>query len=309
MNIEHISYFLPDKTNLVSELSQQGEFSRDEAHVFTKIMGLMEVPRDASQTSFDNIKSVFSLFFNEKSIDKNKVRYILMSHTADYIVPCSYHLSELIIQAFQFYQATCFGSVVNKCATPFHFFKIASVLFQALRSDELILIVNADTAFTQVVKSIAGCTVMGDAASVVMLSNQGAMHEVIDLEIQVDDRFHNGVFATQNEKLLFQSIYCDELCHIIKKIVDRNDLSLSQLKFIFPHNVNALSWKSLSQKMGFPIEKIYLHNIKKLGHCFGSDPFINLKDALAQNVISMGDYYLLVSVGLGATFSVMLCRY
>lgn len=309
MNIEHISYYLPSKKLGLSELCQQNELDKEAVYIFEKIMGLAQVPRDSNQTVTDNIRLVLTLFLKETAINKNKVRYIFIAHTADYIAPFSLNLSQLIVQEFQFNNAICFGSVLNKCATPFHFFKIANVLFQSLSSDELILIINADTAFTDVIKSIPGCTVMGDAASVVMLSNQDKAHQLVDLEIYVDARFHNGVFGSQDEKLLFQTIYCDVLCSIIKKIIERNQLSPSLLKFIFPHNVNWLSWKSVSKKITIPIEKIYLSNIQKLGHCFGSDPFINLKDGLAQNVISVGDYYLLVTVGLGATFSVMLCQY
>src|SRR3990167_4068458 len=182
MNIEHISYFIPEQAQLISDLCQQNELSKEEAHVFSRIMGLKQVSRDSNQTSFDNIKSVLTLFLNP---------------------------------------------------------------------DEFILIVNADTAFTDVVKSIPGCTVMGDAASVVLLSNHGGAHELIDLELHVDDRFHHGVFGSKDEKLLFQSIYNSTLCDIIEQIMARNQLSLSQLKFIFPHNVNHLSWRSVSQRTGF----------------------------------------------------------
>src|SRR3990167_3538781 len=130
MNIEHISYFIPEQAQLISDLCQQNELSKEEAHVFSRIMGLKQVSRDSNQTSFDNIKSVLTLFLNRTLVNKNKVRYILISHTADYISPFSFNLSELITQVFQFNNAICFGSVLNKCATPFHFFKIANGFFQ-----------------------------------------------------------------------------------------------------------------------------------------------------------------------------------
>jgi len=70
-----------------------------------------------------------------------------------------------------------------------------------------------------------------------------------------------------------------------------------------------LSWYQVAAAIHMPIEKIYLKNISKTGHCFGSDPFINLKDGISAGLISPGDYYLLVTVGLGATFSAILFQY
>lgn len=293
----------------LSDLCQQDELSKEEASIFEKLMGLKQVPRDADQTPYDNIRTVLSLFLEEQEIDRDKVRYIFISHTADYIVPFQFNLSQLFTEEFQFNQAICFGSVVNKCASPFHFFKISKTLFQILNHDELILIINSDTAFTEVVKTISGSTVMGDASSVILLSKEGKSHRFLDAEIDVDARFCNGIFGCHAEKLLFQSVYPDKLCGVIERVLKRNKLPLSKISYLFPHNVNTLSWKVVAKKINLPVEKIYLDNISKLGHCFGSDPFINLKQGIERNYIFAGEYYLLVTVGLGATFSAMLFQY
>jgi 3-oxoacyl-[acyl-carrier-protein] synthase-3 len=309
MNIECIEYYLPNTLSSLSDLAQQSEFSWDEARVFEKLMGLKQVPRDIRKTPYDNIRLVLTSFLKKKKISSVKDRYIFISHTADYIVPFQLNLSQLITDEFQFTRAICFSSVVNKCATPFHFFKLAASLFKTLNDDEYILMINSDTAFTKVLKMIPGSTVMGDAASVILLSKTACRNHFIDVEIDADDRFCHGVFADKPEQLLFQSVYADKLSMVINNLVSRNQLSMNQVRTIFPHNVNILSWKLVAKKLNISVDKIYLSNVSMMGHCFGSDPFINLEQAVAKNTIATGDYYVLATVGLGATFSAMLFQY
>lgn len=309
MNIEHISYYTPNKMTKISDLCQKNELSDEEASIFEKLMGLQQVPRDPNKTPHDHIRTVLTLFLHEKNIDTGKVRYVFMSHTADYIVPFQFNLSQLITKEFQFSNAICFSSVINKCASPFHFFKLANTLFQSLHPGEFILIINSDTAFTDVIKTISGSTVMGDAASVILLSKTAPSHRFLGVEMDVNAQFYSGVFGCNTEKLLFQSLYSEKLCGVINSVIKQHKLERSQIKLILPHNVNTFSWKMMAQKMGFPIEKIFLDNVKKLGHCFGSDPFINLKEVIDRHLIVPGDYYLLTTVGLGATFSALLFQY
>ncbi len=309
MNIEYIAYYTPSKTTTLAHLCQKNELSCDEATVLEKLMGLKQVPRDPNKTPYDNIRALLTLFLNKEKIDTQKVRYVFISHTADYIIPFQFNLSQLVTNEFQFRNALCFSSVINKCASPFHFFKLANTLFQTLCHDEFILIINSDAAFTDVIKTIPGSTVMGDAASVIVLSKTAPSHRFLDVEIDVNAQFYNGVFGCKDEKLLFQSVYPEKLCGVINRVIQRHKMSLSQIKLILPHNVNTFSWKMIAQKMDFSNEKIFLDNVQKLGHCFGSDPFMNLKDAIDRNLLVSGDYYILTTVGLGATFSAMLFQY
>ncbi|WP_253073651.1 3-oxoacyl-[acyl-carrier-protein] synthase III C-terminal domain-containing protein [Sodalis ligni] len=46
--------------------------------------------------------------------------------------------------------------------------------------------------------------------------------------------------------------------------------------------------------------------MSRYGHCFGADPYLNLATLIRQQRLSRGDKVMLVSVGLGATFSSLL---
>ena len=134
-------------------------------------------------------------------------------------------------------------------------------------------------------------------------------HRVIDACLDTYGAFSKGSYATLTENLLFQSSYVNYLCYAIETILCKNNIALKNIALIFPHNVNVLSWRQVMRQLCISNSQIYLNNIKKTGHCFGADPFINLQCAINENLIVLGDYYLLVTVGLGATFSVILMQY
>ena len=129
MNISHISYYLPNNTVSLSQLCDANELTRSEAAVMKRMMGLEFVARDSTRTPYDNLCVVLSALLKECPVKRDCIRYIFITHTADYIAPFQYNLSLKIKKQFHFYQALCFGSVINKCATPFHFFYLANQLF------------------------------------------------------------------------------------------------------------------------------------------------------------------------------------
>jgi 3-oxoacyl-[acyl-carrier-protein] synthase-3 len=56
------------------------------------------------------------------------------------------------------------------------------------------------------------------------------------------------------------------------------------------------------------MERVYLDNIPKFGHCYASDPFINLASVRDTGLVKAGDLVLLVSAGLGAAFAATLVQ-
>jgi 3-oxoacyl-[acyl-carrier-protein] synthase-3 len=309
MQITHIDYRVANNKMQMSEFIGAGVLQKSEAVIMEKMMGLKIIPRDHAVTQYDRVDLLMKKLLSALTLDPLKVKYIFLSHTAEQIAPISIpHFSNRMRQ-LGFRHAIAFGSTLNKCATPFHYIEIASILLQSMAEDECIILIQSDCAFTPILQSIPGSTVMGDAGSVVVLSKKQDEHRIVDVLLEVDPRFHHGVFAERSENMLFQQIYIQKLSDLMIKITQKNQISLSELALILPHNVNLLSWKAVAKTINFPIEKLFLQNIPVMAHCFGSDPFINLKDALQQNRLKKQDYYLLTTVGLGATFAVMLCQY
>ncbi len=309
MILKNITYLLSKKSQLISELALQDMIKKSDALIFEKFMGLQTISRDHAWTVYDQIHDVFSLFLKHVSIQCDAIQYVLFAHTADYIAPQKIDVLSTLAHTHKLDNALCIASSAYKCATAFALIKMAKTLFESMHDNDYIILLIADSCFTEILRYIPGSTVMGDAASLILLHKSGKEHTVLDILIETDGRFSRGCLDSDAALLLFQTIYIDKLSTVIHSILERNKQTLSNIKIIFPHNVNSISWKQIATALKIPVEKIYLNNISKTGHCFGSDPFINLQDGILQGVISPGDYYLLVTVGLGATFAAILMQY
>jgi 3-oxoacyl-[acyl-carrier-protein] synthase-3 len=309
MNIAHISSHIASAYKSVAELVSSGEISRCEGAIFEKIMGLKNIPRELSLSTVENLQYITALTLHESGTDSYSIRYVIYFHTADYPFPLEMNNLKIILSKFNFKNAQCIGSTFYKCAGLFHGMRLAEKLFRSLSDTDSILLLASDLAFTEILQVIPGATLMGDASVGIVLKKQGVSNQLIDLKIKSLGQFSKGQWADRRDEIAFQSTYVDTVCDLIYQIMAKNNLSLNDLNCIFPHNVNSISWKQVIQKLSLSENQVYLSNISKMAHCFGSDPFINLESGISEGVIQAGDYYLLFTMGLGATFAAGLFQF
>ena len=309
MNISSILYDLSGVKIPVSVLSEKMGISSSEAAIFEKIFGLQFVIRDEVITHELQLVKILSVFFKKNKIDRAKIKYCIYAHTADDVEPIGFSALENIIRVFGLYSSQYFGVSLHKCASAFQVFKLCSQLFFDLKSDDIILIIISDIAFTEVLRYIPGSTFLSDSVILLELKKSDSRCFFVDVLLNENGIYSKGVFCDKEEQLFFQGDYVNSVVNVIQDLLFKNKISLSQVKKIFPHNVNAFSWKKIAEKLNIHVDKIYCKNISKIAHCFGADPFINLLDAESEGILISGDYIVLVTVGLGATFAAMLLTY
>jgi 3-oxoacyl-[acyl-carrier-protein] synthase-3 len=83
-------------------------------------------------------------------------------------------------------------------------------------------------------------------------------------------------------------------------------LTLDEVDLVIPHNVNKLAWRQTIKELGVAPEKVFLDNVPRFSHTFASDVFVNYTTLRDAGRLVDGAHYLLVSVGLGATFGAMV---
>ncbi len=309
MYIDHITNHTADDIMTMKNLENSGEISPAESKIFEKIMGLSCVPREEKITQLQQLTLIVEKLIGECTIDHSKIKYVLYSHTCDYPAPWSVNILHTLVSEFQLTNAIYFGTTLAKCAGAFHLIKLAETFFHDLSDEDCILLLIGDIAFTKMLRHIPGSTILGDAATAILLKKTGHSHRIIDIQLETYGQFSKGLWADHSEQLEFQDFYIPCLCKLIKNLVAKNNLELSKITCIFPHNVNTISWKQVISALSISDNQVYLDNVSKTAHCFGSDPFINLQDGIIQKRIVPGNYYLLVSMGLGATFAAMLAKY
>jgi 3-oxoacyl-[acyl-carrier-protein] synthase-3 len=152
-------------------------------------------------------------------------------------------------------------------------------------------------------------TVMGEASCAILIENTEKNHHLIATAFDIQGQYASGSWLNSYLQMDFEKKYAQWLSGVIKRAVQNAKISLNQIKKIIPHNVNLISWKSTLKKLGASQQQIFLENIPVTGHCFGADNFINLNAVLGQDELQPGDYYLLVTVGLGAVFVASVFQY
>ncbi|MDP1574037.1 MAG: 3-oxoacyl-[acyl-carrier-protein] synthase III C-terminal domain-containing protein [Coxiellaceae bacterium] len=309
MNIAHISYDLSGDAVPLSELEKLAEIPLSERYVFEKIFGLKFVIRNLLLTHEKQLINLLSQFFKKNKVDKNKIQYCFYAHTADDIAPSGFQIFENSLKKHGLVKTQFFGVSLHKCASVFQLFKLSSQLFENLSDEDTILLLVSDLAFTDILQYIPGSTVLSDSALLIQLKKSVLHRFVIDTILNEQGSFSRGIFGDHEEQLLFQSSYLDNVVNTIQKLLHKNNMIISQIKKIFPHNVNVFSWKKVAEKLQISLDRFYLNNISKIAHCFGADPFINFFDAESEGILVSGDYIILVTVGLGSTFAAMLVKY
>lgn len=173
------------------------------------------------------------------------------------------------------------------------------------------LVVGAET-FSKVVdwNDRSSCVLFGDGAGAVVLessevSGKGVQDTVLFSNGCVDElKTSGGVSSTQssgfvqmNGKEVFRSAI-EVMKNAVLKIMDRNNLSHSDIDFIVPHQANLRIISALAESLGFDMKKVIVSVDEHANTSAASIPLamaVNKKKIIGKNII-------LVSMGAGFTW-------
>lgn len=129
-------------------------------------------------------------------------------------------------------------------------------------------------------------------------SRQPASADTVDgkkhfLSMQGSDVFK---FATRSMQVL------------IETAIERNDISISDLDLVVPHQVNSRIIETVLRKIDLPEEKIYL-NLQRYGNTSAASVPMALHEAVEEGRIEKGSLVLLVAFGAGLTWGYNLVRW
>nr|WP_246336682.1 3-oxoacyl-[acyl-carrier-protein] synthase III C-terminal domain-containing protein [Flexivirga oryzae] len=143
---------------------------------------------------------------------------------------------------------------------------------------------------------------MGEATASCLVSKQQGGDEVLSVTHRIVGRFFEANEVSAQLQAEYDALYPEVLGATIDEAVREAGLHPECISKILPHNVNTYSWRSVMRHSAVDATVVYTKNIPRFGHCFGADPFINLHDAKRDGSVRPGEYVVLTSAGLGATF-------
>lgn len=155
------------------------------------------------------------------------------------------------------------------------------------------------------------CVYFGDGAGAVVLSPSDTGW--ISTEVYSDGKGKNGFFTpigstfVMDGKAVFEA-GTSKLPLAIEKIIRDTDSSMEEIKCMVPHQPGIKMLRTISEKVGFPFEKVITVMDKYANIAAASIP-IALHDAVKSGRIEKGDRVLLASVGSGWTWGAGMIQF
>lgn len=266
-----------------------------------------------SETSVDSSGNLTDLLVNamaslpELPLFAPRVRYVMHARTMPVVSPYPANPLRDACEAVGLGHAVTFALTQHACASPLLAMDLAGKLLAATGDPEArALVVTGDKAFTEVARVLPDSAVIGEASVAVLIRPDGEHDRILGYATRTHGRFSDGPWMSSELATAFQKLYADALAEVVSEAVRCAGLSMADVSLILPHNVNRLSWLRVLRLLNLDSDQLFLDNLPRLGHCFGSDSFVNLLSAFEQDRLRRGDRYVMTAVGLGATFSAMI---
>ncbi len=307
ISINAFETFIPDLRVPVEDLVIQTSLPKEMLSIFKMIYGL----RYISIYDKGDLESLISKPLQKivsQCNDLSSIKYLVYVHTTGVILPYGDTMLHRLKEKFHLQHTISFSMTLQKCASYFKALEMLTVLL-AQHPSHLAIVLTGEVAFSPQLRVVPRSSIVGDAASAALFSFSGNDHQLLAVENKFIMGYAKGIYLSNNEIQLFDSLFIQSITTVINKVVLMAKLTLKKITLILPHNVNYPTWKKISVALNFPLEKIFLGNISKIGHAFCSDHMINLQSALLENRLKKGDYYVMAGCGMGFYLSAALFRY
>jgi len=303
-----VADLVPDHRPTLFELAERYPMSGAELTVMHRVFGLDRVPVWESGIE-DLLESTVRRLLDRSGIDPSVVRWLVFAHTSTQAVPAGDALLVRICRRLGLNRAQSFGMTTNNCASAMSAMGVVERLLATEAPGDTAIVVTGDVAFTQELRSIAGTTIIGDAAAACLYAAEGPGHRVLGFVQQVYGQHSACIWQDEEHNAEFQAEYVPRVVAVMQAALDDAGVEWGQLRQVLPHNINQFSWRLVAERAGVPYDLIHLDQVPRTAHCLGADVFLNLAQGEAEERFREGDRLMLVTVGLGAVFAATVIEY
>ena len=308
--LDAVAAYLPDRRVPIQDLAGQLHLSPSQVQALCRIRGLSEVRRcGPGETLLDLLAAAVDKL-DELRGREHRVRYVLYGRGVPVTTPFPVNPLHELCRRAGLAHANAFTVTHHACATNLLAIDLAGRLLRADGDpDALALIVAGETVFTHDFTLPAELRVFGEAAGACLVSVGGTRDRMLSYVCHQRGDLDHWRSPGSDYAERFAREYRELLAGVIRTAVGRAGLRLDELGLILPHNVNVASWQGVCRLLGFPPERVLLHNVPRVGHAFAADAFVNYRCATELSLLEPGDRYLVAAAGYGATFSAMVLEH
>ncbi|WP_103528388.1 MULTISPECIES: 3-oxoacyl-[acyl-carrier-protein] synthase III C-terminal domain-containing protein [Streptomyces] len=237
------------------------------------------------------------------------VRYVVMARSIATGAASTEEPPEELCRLLGLPNAVAFSVTQHACAAGLLAVHLVGDLLEADGDPEALgLVLAGERVATRALEIVPRSTVLGEGTAAVLVGTGGERDRMLSYVTHTRGRFADGIPPHAVEKDFFRE-HQVMLAATIREAAAAAGTTLERLRLILPHNVNTVVWKQLCEDHGLDRDQIFLENVPFSGHCFGADSFINHVTVRERGLLAPGDLYLMVGVGLGATYSAAVFRH
>ncbi|MBR9983501.1 MAG: ketoacyl-ACP synthase III [Wolbachia endosymbiont of Homalodisca vitripennis] len=168
-------------------------------------------------------------------------------------------------------------------------------------------------------KDRSTCVLFGDGAGAVIIKSEMGKSGIISTNLysdgNVDILCTNGeVSSTDNSGKICMNgaevfkYAVDKLISSVKEALRCNNLKITDIDWLIPHQANIRIIKAVVEKLDFPIEKV-INTVDKHANTSAASIPLALDYAIQKSKIKSGNLVLLIAIGAGLTWGSVLLRY
>lgn len=305
--IQGVGTFVPTETVALEDLQEKLGLNRFQKDIFTRFHNLKRIPVAREHTVKEMLKTAIRDLQSKLSFDPSSIDTVIYCHTIQQVSVFPTNLVNEVVEEMGFTGAEAFSLTMQNCASSLTALDLVRKLFPDSKTKRT-LVLTGEKAFSPSVQLIPHTTIMGDAACAILLGNEGLTGEILAVEQKTLGQFSDGVGLDSAAIKAFEEAYVPTLVEVIHRTLAKAQVTLEEVKWFAPHNINMTSWRKVALAIPYPLKQIYLKHLPERGHCFCSDVFLNYRSLKDEGAIGEKDCVVLASVGLGATFAAAVVR-
>lgn len=309
VTIERVESYLPEPSLRIEELGAHLGLKRAELGVFRKFYGLDTLRFDPELDLIDLLRPAA-----RKALDSlpagGRVGYLVYAHTTQAVAPAHVDMAQLIRDDLGLAGTEAFGLSHQACVSSLGGIDVVGELLRAeAPAGTYALMVTGEKAYSPIVQHVPNTAIMADAAAACLVTLDGAGDRVLSFATRTFGRYAAWLELSDERNHEFGQAYAARIAEIIHLAVAEAGLAFDDIDLVVPHNVNMLAWRQAIKELGVEPGRVFLDNVPRYSHTFSADVFVNYTTLREQGRLVPAGRYVLVSVGLGATFGAMVIEH
>ncbi|MEV7340278.1 ketoacyl-ACP synthase III family protein [Streptomyces sp. NPDC093544] len=306
ITLERIESYLPERSVRIEELGELLGLRRAELGVFRKFYGLDTLRFDPELSLLDLLRPAAQGALATLP-EGGQVDYLAYAHTTQAVAPADVDIAQVVRDDLGLAGTEAFGLSHQACVSSLGAIEVLGELLRAEGAEgSYALMVTGERAYSPIVQHVPNTAIMADAAASCLITLDGDGDVVRSFATRTLGEYAQWLELTPEQNAVFGEQYGSRIAEVIHQALVEASLTLDDVDLVIPHNVNKLAWRQTIKELEVAPEKVFLDNIPRYSHTFASDVFVNYTTLRDDGRLVDGAHYLLVSVGLGATFGAMV---